>query len=164
MAEFKKSGGFKGKKPSGGPRHGGSNRSGGSHGGYSSRPQPELFDAVCSDCGNGCQVPFRPNGQKPVLCRDCFGGKPVRDQGKPSHRDAKRGFGGRDDHRSGGFASRRSQDNTGNDELKRRIDVLDKKMDVIIDMLGSFAVDTNGEMQQSALKRIVQTVTRKKKS
>jgi CxxC-x17-CxxC domain-containing protein len=33
----------------------------------------EMFDAVCSECGNRCQVPFRPNGRKPVLCSNCYG-------------------------------------------------------------------------------------------
>lgn len=37
------------------------------------RPQREMFDAVCADCGAECKVPFKPsqNG-KPVYCRDCF--------------------------------------------------------------------------------------------
>jgi CxxC-x17-CxxC domain-containing protein len=32
----------------------------------------QKFDAVCSSCGKACQVPFRPNGKKPVYCKDCF--------------------------------------------------------------------------------------------
>lgn len=32
----------------------------------------ELFDAVCSGCGSETKVPFRPSGEKPVYCRDCF--------------------------------------------------------------------------------------------
>ncbi len=32
----------------------------------------EMHDAVCADCGAECQVPFKPNGEKPVLCRECF--------------------------------------------------------------------------------------------
>lgn len=32
----------------------------------------EFHDAVCSDCGIKTQVPFKPNGNKPVYCRDCF--------------------------------------------------------------------------------------------
>jgi CxxC-x17-CxxC domain-containing protein len=32
----------------------------------------QKFDAVCSACGKACQVPFRPNGKKPVYCKDCF--------------------------------------------------------------------------------------------
>lgn len=30
------------------------------------------FPAVCSSCGRNCDVPFRPDGSKPVFCRDCF--------------------------------------------------------------------------------------------
>jgi CxxC-x17-CxxC domain-containing protein len=31
-----------------------------------------LFKATCAKCGNTCEVPFKPNGSKPVFCRDCF--------------------------------------------------------------------------------------------
>ena len=47
---------------------------GGGGGGYSSAPRGprEMFTATCSDCGREAQVPFRPNGMKPVYCSDCF--------------------------------------------------------------------------------------------
>ncbi len=32
-----------------------------------------MHDATCASCGSDCQVPFRPNGRKPVLCSNCFG-------------------------------------------------------------------------------------------
>jgi CxxC-x17-CxxC domain-containing protein len=32
----------------------------------------EMHDAVCADCGEETQVPFRPSGDKPVYCRDCY--------------------------------------------------------------------------------------------
>ncbi len=36
----------------------------------------EMHDATCAQCGNACQVPFKPRpveeGGRPVLCRDCF--------------------------------------------------------------------------------------------
>jgi CxxC-x17-CxxC domain-containing protein len=38
------------------------------------RPQT-MFKTICSDCGKECEVPFKPNGSKPVFCRDCFQGK-----------------------------------------------------------------------------------------
>ncbi|OGG07278.1 hypothetical protein A2872_01580 [Candidatus Gottesmanbacteria bacterium RIFCSPHIGHO2_01_FULL_42_12] len=50
---------------------------GGNGGGYSNGPK-QMFAAVCSNCGNNCQVPFQPrldeNGKpvKPILCNDCF--------------------------------------------------------------------------------------------
>jgi CxxC-x17-CxxC domain-containing protein len=34
-----------------------------------------LHKATCSECNNTCEVPFRPNGSKPVYCKDCFGKK-----------------------------------------------------------------------------------------
>lgn len=33
---------------------------------------PRLFSATCVECGNECQVPFQPTGNRPVFCRDCF--------------------------------------------------------------------------------------------
>jgi CxxC-x17-CxxC domain-containing protein len=32
----------------------------------------EMHDAVCSNCGIETQVPFKPSGERPVLCNDCF--------------------------------------------------------------------------------------------
>lgn len=36
------------------------------------RQPREMFDAVCAACGAETQVPFRPSGDRPVYCRDCF--------------------------------------------------------------------------------------------
>jgi CxxC-x17-CxxC domain-containing protein len=33
----------------------------------------ELFFAVCSVCGRETQLPFKPRGDRPVYCGDCFG-------------------------------------------------------------------------------------------
>jgi len=32
----------------------------------------EMHKAICSNCGKECEVPFKPNGSKPVFCRECF--------------------------------------------------------------------------------------------
>ena len=33
----------------------------------------QMFDAVCAQCNQPCQVPFEPReGGKPVLCLTCF--------------------------------------------------------------------------------------------
>jgi CxxC-x17-CxxC domain-containing protein len=32
----------------------------------------ESFKTSCSKCNKACEVPFKPNGKKPVFCRDCF--------------------------------------------------------------------------------------------
>ncbi|MEI8361175.1 MAG: CxxC-x17-CxxC domain-containing protein [bacterium] len=73
-------GGFS--RPQGGSftARGGSDRSEsrGFRGGRDSRDsQARSFDrpmykATCSDCGKACEVPFRPTGEKPVLCSYCF--------------------------------------------------------------------------------------------
>lgn len=46
------SGGFGGRRGSGGPR--------------------QMFQAVCADCGATTEVPFEPRQDRPVYCRDCF--------------------------------------------------------------------------------------------
>lgn len=35
----------------------------------------EMFPAVCAECGKETTVPFKPNNQKPVYCRDCYQSK-----------------------------------------------------------------------------------------
>ncbi|MFH1286849.1 MAG: CxxC-x17-CxxC domain-containing protein [Candidatus Magasanikbacteria bacterium] len=32
-----------------------------------------MHPAVCDTCGNDCEVPFRPTGDKPIYCSNCFG-------------------------------------------------------------------------------------------
>lgn len=32
----------------------------------------ERFQATCAQCNAVCEVPFKPNGKKPVYCRNCF--------------------------------------------------------------------------------------------
>lgn len=32
----------------------------------------EMHPATCALCGKQTQVPFRPSGDKPVYCSDCF--------------------------------------------------------------------------------------------
>ena len=44
---------------------------GGGGGGFSSGPR-EMHPAVCAQCGKDTEVPFRPRGDRPVYCSDCF--------------------------------------------------------------------------------------------
>lgn len=32
----------------------------------------QKFKAVCAECKKECEVPFKPSGDRPVYCRDCF--------------------------------------------------------------------------------------------
>ncbi len=27
---------------------------------------------ICSDCGKECEIPFKPSGDRPVYCKECF--------------------------------------------------------------------------------------------
>lgn len=44
----------------------------GGFGGRSSQQNRTLYPATCSGCGTSTQVPFKPNGNKPVYCKECF--------------------------------------------------------------------------------------------
>ena len=44
----------------------------GGGGGGGDRGPKQLFNATCADCGKETQVPFKPSGNRPVYCRDCF--------------------------------------------------------------------------------------------
>ncbi len=45
---------------------------GGGYGGGGYGGSRQMYDAVCADCGNACQVPFEPRQDRPVYCSDCF--------------------------------------------------------------------------------------------
>lgn len=62
MRDFKRNNNFGGKDRSFGKNRGFGNRGG----------RPTLYKTQCSKCGRECEVPFRPTGEKPVFCRECF--------------------------------------------------------------------------------------------
>lgn len=136
MNNFKKGGFRHGDGSSGGrPKFGG--RFGGGGGGDRSRRSPELFQAVCAECRKQCQVPFRPSGDKPVYCRDCFG--------KQRHvpgRNSNGADGPRTDFRRDALPERehqgehtRPQNNGGIDAFKRQLDSLESKVNRILDLV-----------------------------
>ncbi|MHA1237400.1 MAG: CxxC-x17-CxxC domain-containing protein [Candidatus Hodarchaeales archaeon] len=32
----------------------------------------EMHKVTCADCGQETEVPFKPDGERPVYCRDCY--------------------------------------------------------------------------------------------
>lgn len=59
--------------------------------------RPKMHDATCNKCGKRCQVPFRPTGERPVYCSDCFGKERgdssfQRNEGRDFDRRDKGGF------------------------------------------------------------------------
>jgi CxxC-x17-CxxC domain-containing protein len=88
----------------GGNRGGGFRGGNGGGGGFRSgngggRGEVTMHKATCDECHKSCEVPFRPSGDKPVYCSDCFSSK--RDDGDRaprrefSDRGPKRDFGDR---------------------------------------------------------------------
>lgn len=41
-----------------------------------------MFQAVCADCKKSCEVPFRPSGERPTYCKECYSQR--KNSGKPS--------------------------------------------------------------------------------
>ncbi|PIU10429.1 hypothetical protein COT27_03095 [Candidatus Kuenenbacteria bacterium CG08_land_8_20_14_0_20_37_23] len=52
-----------------------------------------MYKVICDKCGKSCEVPFKPKGDKPVYCNNCFEGKGNRND--ISKRLGARDFGGR---------------------------------------------------------------------
>jgi len=71
----------------------------------------ERFKATCDECGKECEVPFKPNGRKPVLCSKCY----AEDQ---------------DDYDFDDIPER------SNDQLEKKLNMVNAKLDEIIRMLG----------------------------
>ncbi len=40
--------------------------------GEKSKPAPILYDTICSSCKKNTQVPFKPDPEKEVFCKECF--------------------------------------------------------------------------------------------
>ena len=36
------------------------------------RAPREMHTVTCADCGAECQVPFKPDGTRPVYCQECY--------------------------------------------------------------------------------------------
>lgn len=107
---------------------------GGGRGGFGGdRPRPEMHQTTCSSCGRSCEVPFRPTGEKPVYCNDCFGKnrdrEPRNDRGDRNDAPFKK------EYISTPHAPKQSTPDPRIDEIKRQIDQLSSKVDKLIDMM-----------------------------
>lgn len=140
MTYFNRGGGFGGGRDSGRPSFSNRDRS----------ERPEMHKAICDQCGKECEVPFRPNGSKPIFCSQCFetknGGSSRggddrttvrrfdRDgSSRPSYNnDAPRNFGNNNSYGGGREEGVLRIANNGNDE---QMASLNRKLDKIIELL-----------------------------
>lgn len=70
MSDFNQDNRFGGGR--GGQRYGGRDSGRRSYGGGDRNSDRSMHKATCAQCGNECEVPFRPSGERPVYCSDCF--------------------------------------------------------------------------------------------
>lgn len=138
MPDFKKS--FK----PGGARPGGFSRP--SFGGGARRPQgrdfgpSESFKTTCSKCHAACEVPFKPNGKKPVFCKNCFVRDDARDtrdfrdsrDARPSNSYEKRSYG---PERSFTPAPAAAVEDPRIGAMQRELTVIHDKLDTLIQNL-----------------------------
>lgn len=90
------------------------------------RPQI-MHKTICSNCGKECEVPFKPNGSKPVFCRECF----------QNNRSS-------DSTRSENFPRRSNFEDRGNNQINKPVaepqyreqfEALNTKLDKILNLL-----------------------------
>ncbi len=108
-----KGGGYKGGKSFGGG--GGAWKRGGDE-------RPAMHPATCSACGASCEVPFIPNGKKPILCRNCF----KKSEGEDTRFERPR---------AAGKPSYVSTPRSGTEGIEKQLKALNEKMDLILEAL-----------------------------
>lgn len=101
----------------------------------------QLFAAVCAECKKNCEVPFRPTGDKPVYCLDCF----TKQRHVPG-RNSNGADGPRPDFRRDTFPQRepeRAQPQSDGriDALKRQLDSLESKVDRLLGLMNTKPVE-----------------------
>lgn len=100
-------------------------------GGGDFRSDKPMFKTVCAQCGKNCEVPFKPNGNKPVLCNECFRGSDSRNENRSDFRPQRHDrpdFHKRDDYKNKPQAPNPNQ-------YKKDFEILNAKLDKIIGMM-----------------------------
>jgi len=128
---------------------GGSNRSGGFRGGNGGGGRPSfgggrggdsrgpvtMHKAVCDECHKNCEVPFRPSGDKPIYCSDCFGEKRGNEAPRREFNDRapKRDFNDRPAQSS--FAKPTETGPSMSDDTKKQLGEMNSKLDRLINAI-----------------------------
>ncbi len=114
---------------------------GGDRGGdRDSRPMT-MHPATCSSCGKPCEVPFRPTGEKPVYCRDCFAGRAALGGERSQRKDFRSES--HPDTRPFSVPAPIQTSNKGNDELRKQIDSMNVKLDKLTNTIQNLAEKMN---------------------
>ncbi len=157
------------------------NRGGGSDRRFGGRNtgRPMMHQATCGKCGRDCEVPFRPTGDRPVFCSDCFDKSGDRRRGdkkmfgavcgkcgnkcevpfqpnpdKPVYCNACFGKGDRGDR--GG--------NKSSDQFKQQFEMLNAKLDKILKALTPAVFSKAVPAEKKSRKKIAKTKPTAKKA
>jgi CxxC-x17-CxxC domain-containing protein len=90
-----------------------------------------MHKAVCDECGKDCEVPFRPSGDKPIFCSDCF-------------------------ERKGGGGLKRSKKDDTNKQLLEQVGSLNAKLDRILKVIES-GVEKKPVSKKTEAKKVVKS-------
>jgi CxxC-x17-CxxC domain-containing protein len=108
--------------------------------------KPELFKTTCTTCGKPCEVPFRPDGIKPVLCRECFSAKngaPFTPKLRTNDRDQGTNKFRPDPSKSpADYVPFQPTRDANYKELKQQITVLESKINRLVDLMSPVAIST----------------------
>lgn len=89
-------------------------------GGFGGDRDRTMHKAICSSCHKECEVPFRPSGDKPVYCNNCFSKTST-----GAERAPRRDFGGDRPQQRPSFDG----GNRGGDDTKRQLEAISSKLD-----------------------------------
>lgn len=137
---------------------------GGSH--RDARPVT-MHSAVCSACGKTCEVPFRPSGDKPVYCKECFSGK--KDPNKtftpsaPTASQPRPNFGSNSNNASQTSGANSGSNSAGsNADLRKQMDSMNAKLERLIVAVQALTFAKNAAPEISESKIIPKPETVKK--
>jgi CxxC-x17-CxxC domain-containing protein len=146
---------------------GGGNRGGGFRGGNGGGGRPfrggdrgevTMHKAVCDECQKNCEVPFRPSGDKPVYCSDCFSGK------KGDDRGPRKDFGGdrgpRRDFNDRPAPAPFAKPAPANDDMKNQFREINVKLDRLVTAIEKLT-QTQAPKAEVKSAPVVKTVAKK---
>ncbi len=119
MAHFARGGSSSGGAGRGGFK--GGFRGGSDRGGDRDSRPVTMHSAKCDSCGKTCEVPFRPTGERPVYCRDCFAGRAAMGGDRSERKDYRSAP--RD------FAPGPQKVSGNNDEVKKQLETMNSKLE-----------------------------------
>ena len=135
-----------------------------------------MHKAICSECGKECELPFKPTGNKPVFCSNCFGNKT--NSNRSSGRDSKnksyfqekrmysaictecgnkcevpfRPTGGKPIYCSNCFRKGDSTGDKNTEQFKEQFEILNTKLDNILNLLTP-TVSTEAAREQKVTRK-----------